>query len=369
MIRVSKAATVCVFAVALAGCADGGKSPYASLGEDFAKANKSAADVFGAQIAEAKRVRRLSIASTYVGIKTVEAEYKYAIIPITRQMSAAEAGETLNQNFANFVCAGVGEGNGVASALRYTGDYAKSLEDITKQPEDSFSGYADALKKLRQDKPLIPPVKSEQADFDNCYNETIARLGSLDGKRDKEGIAALFAAGQAAAALYDSLKTFGKGLMRLATVAEQRAALRRFVNKNRENFDKAFEKLEKDGELQKLHDARLRMALVVPHLSFQRMMSLDRDNKKLEVIDAALKTHALLAEYDALRTVPPPQNVARFFAEIRTKLDDIADDKYDLDDLIGFIKFAVGEIETVKAQYKDVQDKAEKAQAALAALR
>uniref|UniRef100_UPI0031378893 hypothetical protein n=1 Tax=Ferrovibrio terrae TaxID=2594003 RepID=UPI0031378893 len=192
MIRASVTAGVaCALGVMVSACADGGKSPYASLGEDFAKANKAASEIFQAQIADANRVRRLSEVAYYTGMRTAAHRQKIDI-----------NAENADDNFANFVCAGVGEGNKTAAALRYTADYAKALEAITKQPGDSFSGYAKALKKLRKDAPVIEPIKLEDDAFDACVRSVVIQVTPLPVASQNESAVAAW---QAGAALYDAL--------------------------------------------------------------------------------------------------------------------------------------------------------------------
>jgi hypothetical protein len=258
-------------------------------------------------------------------------------------------------SFANFVCTGADALDKTNAGLALMNAYANTVQAITKTPNDSISGYLEAMKALRgrEDSPLtLPPINSDQ--FSQCRENVVSDLKfplgypAVLGQGEAVGALALVDTVQK---LVGSIQTLIKDGLKIATEAEQKRVLQSFIKMNKDNFDLVLKQDLSSDELAKALEKRRRTALAIPYLYFQDMLKLSLLDNKRELLLRASEVDAALAEYDSLRMQPAPSNVAKAFKGINERLDAYANNQISTLDFVQFLAEISKELGQVKTDY------------------
>jgi hypothetical protein len=321
------------------------KKTLGDLGAKYEKANQAAVDAVLVESNQVKRVRRVAAVIAYINNPS---------LPITENINAKQ----INESFMNFVCTGADDFEITSAGLSFTSQYAKTVNAITTAPEDSIGGYINALSGLKgKDKPLaLPEIKQNQ--FDECRREVekyippkgVNAVPPVRRVAVVEAIAAVKAIG----ALIDSLQELVKTGLKMATEAEQRVVLQKFITKNKTKYEQVVKEDLSSNELMNAFERRRQVAVAAPYYAFEDMMKLSTATDRRKIIKRAVEIDQDLAEYDAIRILQKPAAVAGQFNEINQRLQEFADGKVSLGDIIQFLSETASELENAKKNYNDV---------------
>lgn len=330
----------------LAGCTS--QKTITTLGSNYTKANQSAVDAVSAEAKEGKRIRRLAAVIAYINNPN---------LTIAENINATQ----LPGSFANFVCTGADDFETISAGLQYTTQYARTINVITTAPEDSISGYVNALSRLRaKNKPLaLPDIKKQQ--FEACRVEVskdIPPVGITAVTARKEAIlVGAIASIEAVQALITSLDKLVKAGLKVATEAEQKAALKAFIHDNEKDYTAVLNEDLKTDEVLDAFGRRRQTAVAAPYYAFQEMMKLSTTTDRREIMRRAVQIHTDLEEYDAIRIQQPPASVTAQFKEMNQQLQDYANGKQSIGDTVQFLSELASELTDGKNAYDDVAKK------------
>jgi hypothetical protein len=319
----------------------------ASLGVEYEKANKAAADAVALESGQVKRVRRLGAVIAYINNPS---------LTIVENLNASQ----VPGSFINFVCTGADDFEITSAGLRFTGDYAKSIKAITTVPEDSISGYIGALAELKGKNKVLALPDIQKNQFEQCRQQVandVPPRGVTAVTARQENPAAAIAAIQAGQALIESLQKLIKAGLKLATQAAQRAVLVKFIAENRENYKRVLQEDLNSTELSRAFDRRRQVTVAVPFYAFEAMMKLSPTTERAEIVKRAIVIDEDLREYDAIRTQRQPGAIVDHFASINRKLEDYAEGRISLGELTAFLSETAQELADAKKGYDDVAKK------------
>lgn len=326
----------------LANCVS--KKTLADLGTRYEKANQAAVDTVSVESKQVKRVRRVAAVIAYINNPSLS---------IIDNINAKQ----INGSFINFVCTGADDFEITSAGLRFTSEYAKTVKAITTAPEDSIGGYIDALSGLKgKGKALaLPEIKKNR--FEECRREVdkdIPPTGVTAVTARREAVAEAVAAVGAIQALIDSVQKLIKAGFKMATEAQQRVVLKKFIIENQTNYQRVLTEDLSSDELKNAFAQRRQVAVAAPYYAFEDMMKLSTTTDRREIIKRAMEINQDLAEYDAIRILQPPAAVVGQFKEINQKLQDFVDGKVSRDDIIQFLSETASALEEAKKDYDDV---------------
>jgi hypothetical protein len=315
------------FALILGACSS--TSQYATAGKSYADAVSSANDSVKKLSDQRQRVARIDyVDARLIGFKP--------------------SNETIEKQFTDFACAGAGVLSTERSKLKMLSRFGGSIEALTKQPDMDIVSLLDSIATVDEKmKPLsLGKDSTEQAD---CASEVTGLLAMKIPARVESGVGASLIGFKSLVGALNDITVIVVG-----QIDEQMraAALRKYVQSNTKTIETLLREISSTDTLleslcngaddksrpycriynDKPADAaadyvppvptkiaaqfvwQKRASLSQPFLRFQvalhALSSAKNVQDKAAALDAMLKVHRFLGEYDALRTTPAPEQLA-----------------------------------------------------------
>ena len=276
--------------------------------------------------------------------------------------------ENVNQSFANYVCVGSKSLSKPLVALEFVATYARTAKSISTPAGDSF---AEQWARFNEEFKLKPIQESKDKDADlkvKCIAEVLDSVPPkgevLTDASDESLVGGLITAYSSIEELINSLKKLGKGVLAVANEKQARTRLKSFVNANDEEVNKV---LSNDLNPEIIKDAwerRKKRSLFRPYYLFTTMVETDMSPTKLLETASAIDIH--LQEYDAIRTTKSPDKLLLGIAIAQEELKlAVNKDEFNSATLFAFFQTLLGDLETLKMDYEDVESKAKDARQAI----
>lgn len=330
-------------ALALGGC--NATSAYVKAGEGFAETMDSAKASVKLLADQRARVARIAYANNVI---------------VSNQAGAG----TVEKEFGDFVCKGTGALADARAGVGVLGRYGKSVNDLLKKPDQDAASLWESIATIeeRQAKLKMPKKSTEPSD---CADEVAGLLSIKMATVPESG---LLAGILTVKSVVDGLNKAVVAVMGMQDEAARARALQIYVAANRQTVADLIDLLDQASAeyddlcrnagkghvfckayIEKPDDAPADYVIPEPNklaaqLLWQKWASLRQPylrfqafsavapaartpEEKARAMDMALRIHRQLGEYDALRTTPSPQVLARGLREAQQALVDVAEGK------------------------------------------
>lgn len=329
-------------ALCLGACSS--TSPYATAGKSYADAVSSANDGVKKLSDSRQRVARI--------------DYLDA-----RLVNFKPSQETIEKQFTDFACAGAGVLSTERSKLKMLNKFGSSIEALTKQPDKDVVSLLDSIATV--DEKMAPlslgKDSTEQAD---CASEVTGLLAMNIPARVESGVGATLIGFKS---LLSSLNDLAVIVVGQIDEQMRATALKKYVQSNTKTIETLLREIsstdtlleslcngtnDKNRPYCRIYNDRpinaaadfvfpvptkiaaqfvwqKRASLRQPFLRFQvalnALASAKTVEEKAAALDAMLKVHRLLGEYDALRTTPAPEQLAAGVREAHQALEKVSE--------------------------------------------
>jgi len=325
---------VCLI-VLQAGCAS--QQTLTNIGSEYQKANQAAVAAVSDAATRGKTTRRVASVVAYIN---------------TTQPSALQ---NLDPNasvdsFANFVCTGADDFAFSRAGLSYTAAYAGAISAITTAPDDSVSGYWQALSALKgEDKPLaLPDVRT--GEFQKCRDDVrkvLPPIGVSAGAVSTES-----ATSDTVIAAIQAIDALIKDGLKVVVEAEQKQKLKKFIASEQQQYKQVIDTDLSTKEMQTQFSRRKQTAIAIPYYEFLDMLALSRTTQRVQLLKAAKQIDEDLSDYDSLRLMKSPETLAATFQAINEKLTGFAAGKISLTEAKAFFDEMEKELTQAKKDYQ-----------------
>ncbi|MET3916837.1 hypothetical protein ABID97_003619 [Variovorax sp. OAS795] len=330
-------------ALALGGC--NATSAYVKAGEGFTETMDSAKASVKLLADQRTRVARIAYANNVI-------------------VSNQAGGGTAEKEFGDFVCKGTGALADARAGVGVLGRYGKSVNDLLKKPDQDVASLWESIATIeeRQAKLRMPKKSTEPSD---CADEVAGLLSIKMAAVPESG---LLAGILTVKVVIDGLNKAVVAVMGMQDEAARARALQIYVAANKQAVADLIDLLDQTSAeyddlcrnagkrhvfckayIEKPDDAPADYVIPEPNklaaqLLWQKWASLRQPylrfqafsvaaptartpEEKARTMDMALRIHRQLGEYDALRTTPSPQMLAKGLREAQQALVDVAEGK------------------------------------------
>lgn len=271
-------------------------------------------------------------------------------------------------SFAKFACAGSGSLVREKNAMSYAAAYSAGLKDIMSPGQSTLTGQFSRFSALN--KPLTAPQvpnKPKGGQVQDCADNLVSILNKwvpspTTDPYDENPIAAI----PVAITAYQAINSFLTTALTTWNNYESKEKFSRYVQQFDNQFKEVMESDMPEGRIKEAWEHRIAVSLQRPLGTFRQIFRTYKNQGGPEaeadkIRELGLKANEYLAEYDALRLAPAPQDIRKGLLAAQQRLYEAAtNDKLSIDQLISFLTGLVDEINDAKKKYEDA-DKAARA--------
>lgn len=352
---------VLLASINLAGCAATEKTEtLTSAVEAFDKAINSAKSSLDAERKTRPRTRRYEAIEYHLQTRSLRPD-EAAVIPDFLPSDPTTS-------FARYACAGQGALVREGNALSYASAYSAGIRDIMAPGKDTLAGQFGRFSALNNPiaAPKVPetkPGEKSKTQIENCVDEVKGVLGKWQPSPTTspydENPAAVI---PLVIAAYQATEAFLKATLTTVNNYVAKDKFAKYVNELDVEFKKVMTTELSEDRLSASWSHRMAVSLHRPSLLFRQIFQVPanilpaQDDERIREI--GLKVNDALAEFDALRSSPKPQDIRKGVLAAEQRLLKLANNSdMSLEEVASFLSALIAEFNDAKKKYEDA-DKA-----------